>query len=246
MNEIYLCDDDPAWLQRIEHAVRCFQIKSDWEFTVVCRTQSPRKLLSELESRGTKFGVYFLDVEYKTEMNGMALGAEIRRLDKNAFLIYITAHEDMALETFRLKLLALDFIAKTSRDLQDRIYQSLAYIEEKLACEEADTDALALGIGSSYRFFLKKDIYFIESVKNSHSIELHTVSGIHRYPGTIRECCSRLPNGFRLCRKGCLVNLRHIQSAHSADRTLLLNNGERCRCSVRQWAIFAKMYNIQG
>ncbi len=245
MNEIYLCDDEPYWLRSIEHAVSCFQIKSSWELSVVCRAQSPRELLSVLESRGTRSGIYFLDVEYKNEMNGIELGTEIRRLDRNAFLIYVTAHEDMALETFRLKLLVLDFIVKASRDFQERIYQSLEYIEEKLTFEGTGTETLALGIGSSYRFFLKKDIYFIESVKNSHSIVLHTVSGIHRYPGTIRECCSRLPNGFRLCRKGCLVNLRHIQSAHSTDRTLLLDNGERCRCSVRQWAVFAKMYNIQ-
>lgn len=245
MNEIYLCDDEPSWLRRIEHAVSCFLVKSDWELSVVCRAQSPRELLSMLESRGTRCGIYFLEAEYKTEMNGMSLGTEIRRLDRDAFLIYVSAHKDMALEIFRLKLLALDFILKDSEDFQDRVYQSLEYIEQKLAHEDADTETLTLSTGSSYRFFKKNDIYFIEAVKNSHYIELHTVSGIHRYPATIRECHAKLQNGFLLCRKGCLVNLRHIQSADRPTRTLTLDSGERCRCSVRQWDAFIRLYNGQ-
>lgn len=246
MNEIYLCDDEPFWLRRMEHAVSCFQIKSNWEFDVVCKAQSPQKLLSVLESRGTRSGIYFLDVEYKTEMNGIALGAEIRRRDSDAFLIYVTAHEDMVLETFRLKLLALDFIVKGSGDYQDRIRQSLEYIEQKLIGKDADTETLALSIGSSYNFFRKNDIYFIESVKNSRRIAVHTDSGIHRYSATIQECCSKLRKGFLLCRRGCLVNLRHVQSTDRPTRTLLLDNGERCHCSVRQWDAFIRLYNGQG
>lgn len=245
MNEIYFCDDELSWLRRMEHAVSSFQIKRDWELSVVCRAQSPRELLSVLENRGTRFGIYFLDVEYKTEMNGMSLGAEIRRLDKDAFLIYVTAHEDMAFETFRMKLLALDFITKNSEDFRDRICQSLAYIEEKLTCETTDAETLVLCIGSSYRFFPKNDIYFIESVKNSHHISLHTASGIHRYPATIRECRSKLQKGFFLCHKSCLVNLRHVQSTDRLTRTLLLDNGECCCCSVRQWNAFIRLYSGQ-
>ncbi len=246
MNEIYLCDDEPSWLRRMEHTVSCFQVRSGWELSVVCRAQSPRELLSVLESRGTRFGIYFLDVEYKTEMNGLALGAEIRRLDKDAFLIYVTAHEDMALEIFRLKLLALDFIVKNSVDFQERIHQSLAYIEKKLACEDAGAEVLVLGSGYSYHFFPKKDIYFIESIKNSHHIALHTASGIHRYPVTLRECSAKLEKGFLLCRRGCLVNLLHIQSADRPTKTLLLDNGERCGCSIRQWDAFIRIYGRQN
>ncbi len=110
MNEIYLCGNEPSWLQRMEHAIGCFQIKSDWEFTIACRAHSPRELLAVLENRGTKYGIYLLDVEYENEMNGLALGAAIRRLDPNAFLIYTAASGDMALETFRLRLRAVDFI----------------------------------------------------------------------------------------------------------------------------------------
>lgn len=245
MNEIYLCDNDPSWLKRTEHAISCFQVKSDWALTVVCMAQSPRELLSVLESRGTRFGIYFLDVEYKTEMNGMALGTKIRRLDRDAFLIYVTAHENMALETFRLKLQALDFILKDSEDFQERICQSLEYIDQKHICGDADAEALVLCIGSSYRFFPIRDIYFIESVKNRHQIALHTASEVHRYPATIRECCSKLQKGFLLCRKGCIVNLRHIRSADRSTRTLLLDNGECCRCSVRQWDVFIRLYSEQ-
>lgn len=245
MNEIYLCGNEPSWLQHMEHAIGCFQIKSDWEFTIACRAYSPRELLAVLENRGTKYGIYLLDVEYENEMNGLALGAAIRRLDPNAFLIYTAASGDMALETFRLRLRAVDFIVKASEDFQERLIQDLRFIEQKLACQDAVTETLVLRAGSSYGFFPKKEIFFIETIKNSRQIELHTVSGIHRYPGTLQECRMKLQRGFLLCRKGCLVNLRHIQSADRPTRTLLLVNGECCSCSVRQWNTLSRLYGMR-
>lgn len=246
MNEIYLCDENPSWLQRIEHAIDCFLVKSDWNLSVVCRAQSPRQLLSMLESQGTRYGIYFLDAEYKNGMNGLAFGKEIRRLDRDAFLIYVTAREDMArgmaLETFRLNLQVLDFIVKDSEDFQDQVCQNLEYIDQRLASGDAGAESLILSSGSSYSYFPQNDIYFIESVKNSHYIELHTVSGILRYPATIRECRAKLREGFFLCRRGCLVNFQHISLAERQNRTLLLDNGECCHCSVQQWGVLVRQY----
>lgn len=248
MNEIYLCDSELFWLQRMERAVNSFQIRSDWELSVVGRTRSPRELLPLLQSRGTGTGIYLLDVGHGTGMDGMELGAEIRRLDGDAFLIYVTSHENLAgaaLEAFRRRLLALDLIVKDPRDFQDRICQSLSCIEEILARREDEAELLTLENRSSHRFFPKKEIYFIESVKGFRQIALHTASEVYRYPATLRECCAKLQRDFLLCRRDCLVNLRHIRSADRPSRTLLLDNGAYCSCSVRQWEVFVRQYGRQ-
>ena len=57
-------------------------------------------------------GIYFPDVDLKAPINGMKLGEEIRKLDSSPFLIYVTIHEYMMRESFRRKLMALDFIIK--------------------------------------------------------------------------------------------------------------------------------------
>lgn len=237
MIEIYLCDNEPVWLKRTEQAINDFQVKSDWEITVACRAKAPRELLSALRSRNTKNGIYFLEVKYTQDMNGLEMGAEIRKLDKNAFLIYVTAYEEMALEAFRLKLMALDYIIKDSCNFRERICQCLEYVEQQyFSAQNSEAESIVLSAGASHKIFLKSDIYYIESLKGSHHVILHTHSEVHRFPSSLRECSSKLQESFFLCRRGCLVNLRHLHSADSKERRLLLDNGEYCRCSVRQWS----------
>ena len=55
----------------------------------------------------------FLDVELKNEpMDGFGLGKIIRETDPRGFIIYVTAFEELAFETFRYHLEALDYIIK--------------------------------------------------------------------------------------------------------------------------------------
>ena len=113
MTEIYLCDDEYIWIEQMEQAVLDFMISSDWALTVTCKTSAPRELLEQLLQHKTSGGIYFLDINLKSEMNGITLGAEIRKLDPEAVLIFVTSHDELVMDTFRLKLQATDYILKT-------------------------------------------------------------------------------------------------------------------------------------
>ena len=44
MTEVYLCDNEPTWIEQMEQAVLDFMIGSDWALTVACRAAAPEEI----------------------------------------------------------------------------------------------------------------------------------------------------------------------------------------------------------
>lgn len=235
MIAIYLCDDEPLWLNRLEQAVTEYQVKSNWDFTIASRATSPAMLLEALKEFNSKNSIYFLDVDFKTSMNGMELAKEIRILDPNAVLIFVTTHEEMMRETFRLKLQALDYIIKDEGDLNSQIHQCLEYLEKSYLSDVSGSSSITLQTGSSRRFIAKADIYYINALKNSHKVQIHTRNDLFTVSVSLASLEKQLSDTFLLCHRSILVNPAHIISTDYHNKELILDNGEKCPCSTRMW-----------
>ena len=59
MAEIYLCDDEPVWIEQMKQAVSDFMVSSDWALSIVCRATEPNELLDCLSQHNTSGGIYF-------------------------------------------------------------------------------------------------------------------------------------------------------------------------------------------
>ena len=235
MIKVFICDDDTVWLKKISHAITNYQVRTDWDFSIACQAANPKELLTYVHEHRPHSGIYFLDVDYKLPMNGMKLGAELRRLDPDSFLIYVTTHEEMAMETFRLKLMVLDYIIKDSDTYREQIQECMHHIESSYFSQQNTEQTLTIQTGGSQRVLLKNDILYIESQKGTHKISIHTSQGILVINTSLSALQQELGKGFLLCAKGCLVNLTHIVATDHLVKTISLDNGEQCQCSIRMW-----------
>lgn len=131
MTEIYLCDDESSWVRQMEQAVSDFMVSNDWALGMVCSATEPGRLLDCLAQRHTSGGIYLLDIDLKSEINGIELGARIREQDSDAVLIFITTHDELVMDTFRLKLQATDYILKDRGSLRFQICETLRIVESR-------------------------------------------------------------------------------------------------------------------
>ena len=237
MAQIYLCDDEPAWIAQMEQAVSDFMVNSDWDLTIVCKASQPEKLLDCLSHNETLGGIYFIDIDLKSEINGIELGARIRELDPEAVLIFVTTHDEMVMDTFRLKLQATDYILKDSGNIRSQISETLRAVESRYghSAKKISSSRIRLDTNGSYRFILKDDIYFIESQKNQHKLFVHMKSEVFTVAVPLKDIEQQLGGDFVLCKRGCLVNPIHVIEADRSARELVFDNKERCRCSFRAW-----------
>lgn len=233
MTPVYLCDDDPAWLARMKAAITKYQIKTDWDFSIACCTASPDALLSCMKEAVPYCGIYFLDVDLKAPINGMKLGEEIRKLDSSPFLIYVTIHEDMMRESFRRKLMALDFIIKDQGCPEEQLFSCMQHVERLLSA--GNPTRVCLRINGSLTNFARTEILYARSVKKMHKVIIHTETGLFHAPVTLHALYEELGDGFIFCDKSCIVNISRIASLSPAAKNLRLDNGEILSCSLRQW-----------
>lgn len=242
MNYVYICDDDSEWLEKIEKYVFRYQMQSRWMLEVACAATSPAVLLQHLTENQPSSGIYFLDIDFKSSTNGLKLGAEIQKLDPNAILIFVTTHDELAIETLRYRLMALDYILKDLPDVEGQVCKALQCVRERFsAAQSSGQDKLRIKtIGEGYYFLSKQKIYYIEALTGKHKVSIHTANEILATSCSLSELSAKVGEDFILCHKSYLVNTNYIKKLKQESREILLDNGETLRCSVRAWSRLIK------
>ena len=135
MIPVYICDDEPAIRKNLEQIVAGQIMILDNDMGPVQAMEDPDDLL-KVQKENTVPAVYFLDIDFPGKMSGLELAQNLRQYDPRGFIIFITAHDDLAFETFRLRLEALDYIVKGSRSMMtERVQKCLESIRERMQAQ---------------------------------------------------------------------------------------------------------------
>ena len=114
MIPVYICDDELPIRKNLEQIVSNQILILDSDMGPVQTLDDPEKLL-EMQKQDSVPAIYFLDIDFPGKMSGLELAQKLRQYDPRGFIVFITAHNDLAFETFRLRLEALDYIVKGDR-----------------------------------------------------------------------------------------------------------------------------------
>lgn len=230
MLSVFICEDEePIRVAEREYLEKQILIE-EYDMEIVCCTGHPEEVLQKMSGDGRR-GIYFLDVELKgASMDGFELGREIRKRDARGFLIYVTAFRDLAFETFRYHLEALDYICKEDRtQMFAGIAGCLRVITERM-CEER---------GHEQKYFTVKmldvvrhvpvdEILYFETSGRTHRIELHAERERLDFIGSMQGLEQELGQDFLRVHRSCLVNVHQIAGVDLKKKELLLKNKEHC------------------
>ncbi|MGM0123351.1 two-component system, LytTR family, response regulator AgrA [Enterococcus sp. AZ194] len=238
MIPIFICEDDPIQRVRIEGIVRNYIMFEEYDMTLALSTHDPYEILDYMDKQEVNKGVYFLDIDLEQSMNGIQLGAEIRKKDIYSRIIFVTTHSELMLLTFTYKVEAMDYIIKDQLEsLQQRIHNCLFRVYEYYLSETIQEEArIKLKINNQVRIFPLKDVLFFETIEASHKVRLHmTNSRIDFYSslGELEELSSSLVR----IHKSYLVNKENIVTIDRKNREVVMSNGETCLASARKFRL---------
>lgn len=230
MIPIYLCDDEPAVRRAVREELEKEILISDCDMEIVCDTGSPEELLDAVRKNG-KRGIYFLDVDLKDgKYTGFTLGQEIRKEDTRGFLIYVTAYGELAFETFRYKLEALDYIVKDNPEEMFRgIRRCLNVITERTMNErDEERQYFTVKFMDTVRHVPVDEILYFETGEQSHRIILHGMKGRMDFTGSMKELQKSLGEQFLRVHRAYLANVRQIRALDIKEKKIVFANGEEC------------------
>lgn len=233
MLPVFICEDD----EQIREAERIYLEKQilikGYDMEIVLCTGNPEELLQVLSDK-TRRGVYFLDVELKgCSMDGFTLGQEIRKRDTRGFLIYVTAFRELAFETFRYHLEALDYIWKQNTEqMYAGISRCLNVITERMQKEQGkQREYFTVKTLDTIRHIPIDQILYFATSKRTHRIELHAIQDRLDFIGRMQELEQELGQRFLRVHRAYLVNVEHIAQVDLKRREIVLKNKERCMFS---------------
>lgn len=208
MIQIYICDDEDAVRRSIQEEIQKKILIEEYDMQVVLCTANPKELLQALAGTSQKRNVYFLDVELKdAEYDGFLLGREIRRIDPNGTLCYITSYENLAYRTFQYHLEAFDYIIKSPQKQAESIRRCLESLYVRLQ-DETKQDIISMysvKIGDSIRHIALQDILCFETSQKAHHVILHTCSSRMDFVGNLNEIGEQLGSAFIRTHRSYLV-----------------------------------------
>ncbi|MCI8667460.1 MAG: response regulator transcription factor [Dorea sp.] len=233
MIPVYICEDDAEIrAEQKEYLEKQIMIEG-YDMEVVLCSGHPQEIIQAVkESPGR--GIYFLDIELEGEsMDGFGLGQEIRKLDSRGFLIYVTAFSDLAFETFRYHLEALDYIVKGNPEkLKKGLCRCLKVITERMRKEKGEErEYFSVKVMDVVKHIPVDEIVFFETAGRTHRIELHGYHDRIDFIGSMQELEEKFGERFLRVHRAYLVNVAQIAELNLKGREILMKNGEKCMFS---------------
>ena len=235
MVPVFICENDPIQRNRLEDIIRKYIMIEDYDMVITLSTDNPYDILDYLNKNQNIRGAYFLDVDLGQDINGIQLGAEIRKKDVFSRIVFVTTHSELMSLTFTYKVEAMDYIIKDEpENIQRKVQDCLKQINEYHTSETTkEEDRIKLKVNNQIRIFELQDIMFFETTELSHKIKLHLTNNRVELYGNLMEL-EELSDSFIRTHKSYLINKDNIATIDKKKREVTMINGEVGLVSIRK------------
>lgn len=209
---IAICDDEKNIRELIAEKVK----KQYSEVDIMFFSSGEELLLSE-----EKINILFLDIQMNGR-NGMETAKELRKKDKNAIIIFVTAIEDYVFQAFDVG--AFHYIVKPIDDRKFAQVLSNAVEEWKshrTNRKDAEEKSLMINNGGVHIKVMMEDIVYAEVF--NRKVVIHKLNDEIEYYGKLSDLEAVAGDNFFRPHRAYLINFKYVEKYNST--TIYLEKG---------------------
>ncbi len=217
--QIALCDAEKAGHETIKNLLGQYKQAEPDRSLALSSFYAAKELLNHVDEYGG-FDLYILDC-ILPEMNGIELGAALRRREDQGLLIYLSASPDFALDSYRVN--ALDYLLKPVdkplffRSL-DKAFAALSRVRREM---------IPVKTSDSIRLLPAADIWYAERTGKRiyyYMTDGSVIPGV-TFNGSFIDAVADLlaHDGMLLVGSSFVVNLAHVTAVTKTDLILAGN-----------------------
>ncbi|WMJ85552.1 LytR/AlgR family response regulator transcription factor [Anaerocolumna sp. MB42-C2] len=238
MLRIAICDDQPKELQIINEYITEYITKyldNQSIETEMKEFDHPDSLLTAMEAES--FHLYVLDIVMPM-VSGIELGKEIRRLDREAQIIYTTTEPQYALQAYAAS--PINYLIKPIDKQQ--LFDTLTLAVSKIDLSQEQT--FTVKTAESLRVLKLSDLLCCEY--RNHAVSFTLANGEEVISRTIRESfgeyCSSILKDVRFlqCHTSYLINMRRVE--RFAKDSFTLRSGKVVPIAAKQYPVVRDQY----
>lgn len=230
-----ICDDNLNILDRLEKLLESIFTKNNLEAKVVYKFNTFEDLINCFDY-GNKIDVLLLDINLKSSKNGLDLAEEIRKKDKDVYLIFTTGHLEYAMVAYKYK--TFDYLAKpiTYERLEDtvqRLFDDIYGLPKKY-----------IRIDNKNTLVEESQIQYIK--RDGMKLIFHTSSRDYESYSSFNKIQDKLPDNFVRCHKSYIVNLNTIKNVDPVALTIYFNKDTFCSIGPKYKKEFMEVIKNHG
>lgn len=199
MVRIAIVDDDPQYVECLKAFLERYQRERGEKLKISVFADGDEIALSYK----AEYDIILMDVEMRF-MDGMTAAEEIRRVDPQVVIIFITNMAQYAIKGYTVD--ALDYVLKPISyfAFTQRIDRALSRMEKRAR------KFIMLNLKGGSKKLEVSELYYVEV--QDHLLSYHTAEGVYTTGGSMKEVEESLAgSAFFRCNKGYLVNLEHVE-----------------------------------
>lgn len=215
MLNFVICDDNEVILNKLDKMLNSIFIKHNIDAQIGLKTISPEKVLNYTSSNNVD--VLLLDINLNSDINGCDLAQEIRKINKNAYIIFTTGHLEYALLAYKYK--TFDYLAKPV--VQERLEKTIIRLIDDINYKPNEFISLnkKLVINPNEIDYIKKDGMKLILCGKEKTYEIYS---------SFSKITNCLPENFCRCHKSFIVNLNNISNVDCSKNTIFFKEKDFC------------------
>lgn len=220
MIRVAIVEDESVYVEQLTQYLRQYEEERKEGLQITCFSDGD----GIVYNYRPQYDIILMDVQMKF-MDGMSAAEEIRKVDKQVIIIFITNMRQYAIRGYEVE--ALDYVVKpiTYFAFSERFARAVEKVKRRV-----QKNILVNVRGGMLRLAVA-DICYIES--RGHTLIYYTVSGEYEGSDTMREAEENLTQ-YHFCRgnKGYLINLAHVDGIQDGcamvrGEALVLSRGRK-------------------
>jgi len=231
MLNFILCDDYVGALNRLHKALESLFIKHNFDAEITLSTTDPNEVLEFIQTNPVD--VVFLDIDLKSDMSGLELAKQIRKKNKDIYLIFTTGHLEYGLIAYKYK--TFDYLSKpiTPARLEEtllRLFDDISYSPKSF-----------IKIDNKNTIISADKVNYI--VKDGMKSIFYTDDNVLEVYNSFSKLESALPNNFVRCHKSYIVNLDKITGIQSITNQVDFGQNYHCFIGPKYKEKFMEVFN---
>ena len=220
MIRVAIVEDESVYVEQLTQYLRQYEEERKEGLQIACFSDGD----GIVHNYRPQYDIILMDVQMKF-MDGMSAAEEIRKVDKQVIIIFITNMRQYAIRGYEVE--ALDYVVKpiTYFAFSERFARAVEKVKRRVQKN------ILVNVRSGMLRLAVADICYIES--RGHTLIYHTVSGEYEGSDTMREAEENLTQ-YHFCRgnKGYLINLAHVDGIQDGcamvrGEALVLSRGRK-------------------
>ncbi len=216
MLNFVICDDNLNILNKLEKMLESIFTKNNFEASVCFKSDDPDKILEYINNNPVT--ALLLDINLKSSQNGLKLAEEVRKIRRNIYIIFTTAHLEYAMVAYKYK--TFDYLAKPIT--YDRLEETIIRLVD-------DVNGLSkkyLRIDNKNTVVDEDEIQYIK--RDGMKLVFHTNSRDYETYSSFAKFENRLPKSYVRCHKSYIANINQIKDVEPVSGIITFKDGHTC------------------